>query len=91
MFTIPKNKLSKDQFSLYHLPRVYESPNYCSPEEVSQKLSNVKLFNYVKTSEKQSADLNKSSLNLPQMTKYNKTYTSIQINHNNKINNNLIN
>lgn len=63
-----KNKLTKSQFGSNHIPRSYESPNYCSPAEASQIISNVKLFNYVKKSEKESTELNKSSLELNKST-----------------------
>lgn len=63
-----KHELTKSQFSASHIPRSYESPNYCSPAETSQIISNVKLFNYVKRSEEDSAELNKSSFELNKST-----------------------
>lgn len=44
-------------------------PNWCSPAEVSQIISNARLYNFVKKSEESSAQLNEESFNQNKTTK----------------------
>lgn len=64
-----KENITKKQYGMYGLLDIKSKPNWCSPAEASQIISNARLYNFVKTSEESSSRLNKESFNQNKTTK----------------------
>ena len=57
-------ELTEDRHSPLYSKKLNEYPNWCSPAEVSIIMSNMRLFNFVKKSEKEASILNKETIEL---------------------------
>ena len=64
-----KENITKKQSGMYELLHIKDNPNWCSPAEASQIISNARLYNFVKQSEESSSKLNEESFDQNKTTK----------------------